>query len=97
MDESLQGGPGSVSSGGLALDSQRAHYPRAPVDGNLPVFQVPILIPCHRVVRSSGAMGNYSGGVAVKEWLLAHEGSLVGKLAMEGPPVQPEPQPAGRN
>lgn len=37
-------------------------------------LQVPILIPCHRVVCSSGAVGNYGGGVAVKEWLLAHEG-----------------------
>ncbi|KAF6317546.1 O-6-methylguanine-DNA methyltransferase [Rhinolophus ferrumequinum] len=67
------------------------------VGGAMRSNPVPILIPCHRVVRSSGAMGNYSGGVAVKEWLLAHEGSLVGKLAMEGAPVQPEPQPAGRN
>ncbi|XP_070106856.1 methylated-DNA--protein-cysteine methyltransferase isoform X3 [Equus caballus] len=41
---------------------------------------VPILIPCHRVICSSGAVGNYSGGLGVKEWLLAHEGSLV-----EGP------------
>lgn len=67
------------------------------VGGAMRSNPVPILIPCHRVVRSSGAMGNYSGGVAVKEWLLAHEGSLVGKLAREGAPVQPEPQPAGRN
>ncbi|EHB12593.1 Methylated-DNA--protein-cysteine methyltransferase [Heterocephalus glaber] len=36
---------------------------------------VPILIPCHRVICSSGAMGNYSGGQGVKEWLLAHEGN----------------------
>ncbi|XP_019583809.2 methylated-DNA--protein-cysteine methyltransferase isoform X2 [Rhinolophus sinicus] len=57
------------------------------VGGAMRSNPVPILIPCHRVVRSSGAMGNYSGGVAVKEWLLAHEGSLVGKLAREGAPV----------
>ncbi|EGW12201.1 Methylated-DNA--protein-cysteine methyltransferase [Cricetulus griseus] len=36
---------------------------------------VPILIPCHRVICSNGSIGNYSGGgQAVKEWLLAHEG-----------------------
>ncbi|KAG8517466.1 Methylated-DNA--protein-cysteine methyltransferase, partial [Galemys pyrenaicus] len=45
---------------------------------------VPILIPCHRVTCSSGAVGHYSGGLGVKEWLLAHEGSLAGS-----------PRPAG--
>ncbi|XP_012319633.2 methylated-DNA--protein-cysteine methyltransferase [Aotus nancymaae] len=45
---------------------------------------VPILIPCHRVVCSSGAMGNYSGGLAVKEWLLVHEGHQLGKPALGG-------------
>lgn len=45
---------------------------------------VPILIPCHRVVCSSGALGNYSGGVAVKEWLLAHEGGQAGKPTWGG-------------
>ncbi|KAK2119625.1 hypothetical protein P7K49_001011 [Saguinus oedipus] len=45
---------------------------------------VPILIPCHRVVCSSGTMGNYSGGLAVKEWLLVYEGHRVGKPALGG-------------
>ncbi len=36
----------------------------------------PILIPCHRVIQSSGAIGNYTGGVAIKEFLLRHEGLL---------------------
>ncbi|KAM9062254.1 methylated-DNA--protein-cysteine methyltransferase [Sarcophilus harrisii] len=40
---------------------------------------VPIIIPCHRVILSSGKLGNYTGGVAVKEWLLAHEKRLKGK------------------
>ena len=37
---------------------------------------LPILVPCHRVVKSgSGKVGNYSGGdgKATKEWLLEHE------------------------
>jgi methylated-DNA-[protein]-cysteine S-methyltransferase len=36
---------------------------------------VPILIPCHRVVPSSGGVGNYGlGGPAVKKALLQREG-----------------------
>jgi methylated-DNA-[protein]-cysteine S-methyltransferase len=34
---------------------------------------LPLFIPCHRVVRSDGALGGYGGGVAVKAALLALE------------------------
>lgn len=34
---------------------------------------VPILIPCHRVTRSDGAVGNYGGGPEMKEELLRLE------------------------
>jgi methylated-DNA-[protein]-cysteine S-methyltransferase len=34
---------------------------------------VPILIPCHRVTRSDGAVGNYGGGPDMKEELLRLE------------------------
>nr|AIQ78245.1 human interferon alpha 2a wild type/SNAP fusion protein [synthetic construct] len=40
---------------------------------------VPILIPCHRVVQGDLDVGGYEGGLAVKEWLLAHEGHRLGK------------------
>jgi len=35
----------------------------------------PVIIPCHRVVGSSGAIGHYSGGngIITKRWLLDHE------------------------
>ena len=34
-----------------------------------------LLVPCHRVIRSNGEMGNYAGGERnkVKSWLLEHE------------------------
>jgi len=35
---------------------------------------VPILVPCHRVVRSDGGIGGYSSGVDIKKKLLAREG-----------------------
>ena len=34
------------------------------------------IIPCHRIVKSDGAIGNYGYGVETKEFLLRHEGAL---------------------
>jgi methylated-DNA-[protein]-cysteine S-methyltransferase len=34
---------------------------------------VAILVPCHRVVAAGGQLGGYSGGLALKRELLAHE------------------------
>jgi methylated-DNA-[protein]-cysteine S-methyltransferase len=34
---------------------------------------LPVVVPCHRVVRSDGALGNYVGGAAVKRALLTLE------------------------
>lgn len=34
---------------------------------------ISIIVPCHRVVGSSGALTGYAGGLAAKQWLLAHE------------------------
>jgi len=31
---------------------------------------LPVVVPCHRVVRSDGAIGNYAGGVEAKRTLL---------------------------
>ena len=52
------GQPGAVRAVGTAL-------------GRNPV---PILIPCHRVVRSDGRIGNYALGTAMKSRLLTEEG-----------------------
>jgi methylated-DNA-[protein]-cysteine S-methyltransferase len=37
---------------------------------------LPLLVPCHRVVRSDGTMGRYGGGEAAKRLLLEHEHAL---------------------
>jgi methylated-DNA-[protein]-cysteine S-methyltransferase len=37
---------------------------------------IPIIVPCHRVVRSDGTMGRYGGGEAAKRLLLEHEHAL---------------------
>lgn len=35
-----------------------------------------LVVPCHRVVKTGGALGNYAYGLGKKEWLLRHEGAL---------------------
>ena len=37
---------------------------------------MPVIVPCHRVLRSGGALGGYTGGVERKEFLLRLEGVL---------------------
>ena len=40
-----------------------------------------IVVPCHRVIGSGGALTGYAGGVERKAWLLRHEGALARLLA----------------
>ena len=35
-----------------------------------------LVVPCHRIVKSGGALGNYAYGLNKKEWLLRHEAAL---------------------
>jgi methylated-DNA-[protein]-cysteine S-methyltransferase len=37
---------------------------------------IPVVVPCHRVLRSGGALGGYGGGLPMKEGLLKLEGIL---------------------
>jgi len=37
---------------------------------------LPIVVPCHRVVRTGGAIGNYGGGSDMKKALLTLEGAI---------------------
>ncbi len=36
---------------------------------------IPIVVPCHRVLRTGGGLGGYTGGLATKQHLLALEGT----------------------
>ncbi|MGC4189612.1 MAG: methylated-DNA--[protein]-cysteine S-methyltransferase [Thermomicrobiales bacterium] len=40
---------------------------------------IPVIVPCHRVVRAGGKMGYYTGGAQIKEALLAIEGVTFGR------------------
>jgi methylated-DNA-[protein]-cysteine S-methyltransferase len=54
-------------------DSQRA------IGNTMASNPVPIFVPCHRVIRSDGTIGNYGGGVQRKLLLLRTEGFHVGR------------------
>jgi methylated-DNA-[protein]-cysteine S-methyltransferase len=34
---------------------------------------IPLVVPCHRVLRSDGSLGGYAGGLEMKERLLELE------------------------
>jgi methylated-DNA-[protein]-cysteine S-methyltransferase len=36
---------------------------------------LPIVVPCHRVLRTGGGLGGYTGGLERKRWLLGLEGA----------------------
>jgi methylated-DNA-[protein]-cysteine S-methyltransferase len=65
-----------VSYGELA---SRVGHPRASraVGTAMATNPVPIVVPCHRVLRSGGALGGYGGGLDMKLHLLRLEGSLL--------------------
>tara|TARA_R110002124_G_scaffold14338_4_gene64034 strand:- start:3132 stop:3626 length:495 start_codon:yes stop_codon:yes gene_type:complete len=45
---------------------------------------LPIVIPCHRVIGSNGALTGFAGGLESKQFLLALEGSLSSTLTFQG-------------
>ncbi|MEM9906193.1 MAG: methylated-DNA--[protein]-cysteine S-methyltransferase [Cyanobacteria bacterium P01_D01_bin.44] len=44
---------------------------------------ISIVLPCHRVIGANGKLTGYAGGLARKQWLLAHEGFTLGTAARE--------------
>jgi O-6-methylguanine DNA methyltransferase len=65
--------PGAtVSYGSLALQLGRRSASRAVglANGSNPIA---IIVPCHRVIGTNGALIGYAGGLVRKRWLLDHE------------------------
>jgi methylated-DNA-[protein]-cysteine S-methyltransferase len=62
--------------GHLAARIGRPRAARA-VGGALNRNPVPIVVPCHRIVGSTGRLVGYAGGLARKERLLAFEGAVL--------------------
>lgn len=61
----------------LAATAGRPNAVRA-VGSSCATNPVPVVIPCHRVLRTGGHLGGYLGGVERKQWLLDHEQRLAG-------------------
>jgi methylated-DNA-[protein]-cysteine S-methyltransferase len=40
---------------------------------------IAIIVPCHRVISSDGALGGYGGGLDRKRWLLEHEAEVLAR------------------
>jgi methylated-DNA-[protein]-cysteine S-methyltransferase len=59
--------------------AERTGHPKASraVGSAMATNPVPIVVPCHRVLRTGGALGGYGGGLDTKVWLLRHEGALL--------------------
>jgi O-6-methylguanine DNA methyltransferase len=60
----------SYSNQAAAMGHPKAFRAVANANGANPM---PIIIPCHRIIRNDGSLGGYSSGIEKKKWLLAHE------------------------
>jgi methylated-DNA-[protein]-cysteine S-methyltransferase len=65
------GDPGTARAAGFACASNH----------------VVLIVPCHRVIRTDGTLGDYYYGLDVKRWLLRHEGVDVGLPLEVEPPL----------
>lgn len=64
----------TLSYGELALRIGDAHAARA-VGASNARNPIPIIVPCHRIIGADGTLTGFGGGLATKQWLLAHEGA----------------------
>lgn len=64
----------TISYGELAIRIGNPKAQRA-VGGASRRNPVSIIVPCHRVIGSSGKLTGYGGGLPQKEWLIGHESS----------------------
>ena len=63
----------SYSQQAMAIGSPSAVRAVARANG---ANQLAIVIPCHRVIGANGELTGYGGGLAIKKWLLEHEGAM---------------------
>jgi methylated-DNA-[protein]-cysteine S-methyltransferase len=59
------------------IDNRKAVRAVGGANGRNPIS---IIVPCHRVIGTNGALTGYAGGIERKLWLLKHEG-----ISVKGP------------
>lgn len=74
LEEIPLGNTRSYKDIAVAIGNPKAVRAVGQANGRNPI---PIIIPCHRVVLSSGKLGGFSSGVEIKDWLLRHEGVIL--------------------
>ena len=62
----------TISYSELARNAQSPKAVRA-VGNAVGKNPIPIIVPCHRIIRNDGTIGGYSGGIEKKIWLLRFE------------------------
>src|SRR5262249_36525865 len=67
---------GEISSYGAIADAAGSPRGSRAAGNALGSNPIPIVIPCHRVLRSGGVLGGYAGGPERKRLLLELEGAL---------------------
>ncbi len=65
---------GRVSTYGRVAEKSRASRGARAVGNALAMNPYPLIIPCHRVIRSDGSLGGFGGGLKMKKDLLLMEG-----------------------
>jgi len=78
--------------------AERVGRPRATRAAGQATAKNPIalVVPCHRVVQSGGALGGYAHGPDRKAWLLAHENVAAlsrRRRVKRAAPAEPDPLP----
>ena len=66
----------TISYGELARRIGRPNAQRAVGMANAS-NPIALIVPCHRVIRTGGAIGGYGFGIDCKRWLLAHEATTL--------------------
>ncbi len=70
LSKVLYGTTQSYADIAVAINQPTAFRAVANANGVNPIA---VIIPCHRIIKSSGDLCGYRGGIDRKQWLLAHE------------------------
>ncbi len=77
LHQTIFGNTSSYLQQARSLGDEKAIRAMASANGKNPIA---IIIPCHRIIGSTGKLVGYAAELWRKQWLLEHEAKLSGKL-----------------